>query len=112
MDLEAAREHVRRHSHAVVATSTALLAVARQPVSRALARGGGSPSADPRALQGTTAVVVERVSDTSGQVRLHGELWRARPWAGGPPVDVGRPVTVAAVEGATVLVYSPDSITS
>ena len=45
---------------------------------------------------------------SAGQVRLSGELWRARPYAGGPPLEVGATVSVAAVEGATLLVYSPD----
>jgi membrane protein implicated in regulation of membrane protease activity len=48
------------------------------------------------------------VSDDTGQVRLNGELWRARPYAGGPPVEAGQPVHVGAVEGATLLVYSAD----
>lgn len=91
-----------------VATSAGLLVFVREPVQRALNRGSDSPSADPRALTGNTATVVERVSETTGQVRLHGELWRARPYAGTGPVEVGATVAVAAVEGATVLVYSPD----
>jgi membrane protein implicated in regulation of membrane protease activity len=95
-----------------VATSTGLLVLARAPVQRALTRGDASASADPRALAGTPAVVVERVSAGTGQVRLNGELWRARPWAGCEPVDVGEHVTVAAVEGATVLVYPTPSLTA
>ena len=91
-----------------VATSGGLIAFAREPVQRVLNRGGDSPSADPRVLSGTTAVVTERVSETSGQVRLHGELWRARPYAGNGPLEIGAAVCVAAVEGATLLVYSPD----
>ena len=87
--------------------SLGLLVFARPPVQRMLtSRDDGST--DARALSGSTAVVVERVSDDTGQVRLNGELWRARPYAGGGPVDAGREVSVAAVEGATLLVYSPD----
>jgi membrane protein implicated in regulation of membrane protease activity len=94
---------------AFVVTSTGLLVFAREPAQRALRRGrDDSPSADPRALTGAAAVVVERVSESSGQVRLHGELWRARPYAGTAPVEAGQTVSVAAVEGATLLVYSPD----
>jgi membrane protein implicated in regulation of membrane protease activity len=89
-------------------TSAGLMVFAREPVQRALNRGGDSPSADPRAITGNPAVVVQRVSETTGQVRLHGELWRARPYAGTGPVEVGATVQVAAVEGATVLVFSPD----
>ena len=90
------------------AASTALLLFVRPPVKAALDRGGTTDRTDPRMLTGSTAVVVQRVTDDSGQVRLHGELWRARPYAGTGPVDVGRPVSVAAVEGATLLVYSSD----
>ena len=89
------------------ATSTALLVFARPPVQKALNRGPWATT-DARALQGSTAVVVERVTDDTGQVRLNGELWRARPYAGTGPVDVGKPVSVAAVDGATLIVYSPD----
>ena len=93
---------------AFVLTSTGLMVFAREPVQRALNKGGSSPSADPRSISGMTAVVVERVTETSGQVRVHGELWRARPYAGTAPVEVGETVSVAAVEGATLRVYSPD----
>lgn len=92
---------------AFTGASTALLVFARPPVQRALNRGPWAET-DARALSGSTAMVIQRVSDDSGQVRLNGELWRARPYAGTGPVDPGRPVSVAAVEGATLLVYSPD----
>ena len=93
---------------AFAGASTALLVFARAPVQRMLSKGDDGRSTDARMLTGSTAVVVERVTDDSGQVRLNGELWRARPYAGTGPVDVGRPVSVARVEGATLLVYSPD----
>lgn len=93
---------------AFVGSSSALLLFARPPVQRMLNKGDEGRSSDPRALMGSTATVIERVSDEGGQVRLNGELWRARPYAGTGPVEVGRPVSVAAVEGATLLVFSPD----
>ena len=88
--------------------STALLLFVRPPVQAALDKGGSTQRTDARLLEGSTAVVTQRVTDDSGQVRLHGELWRARPYAGTGPVDVGAPVSVAAVEGATLLIYSSD----
>ena len=91
-----------------VGASTALLLFVRPPVKAALDRGGTTERTDARMLTGSTAVVVQRVTDDSGQVRLHGELWRARPYAGTGPVDVGKPVSVAGVEGATLLIYSSD----
>lgn len=90
------------------AASTALLVFVRPPVKAVLDRGGSTERTDARMLQGATAVVVQRVTDDSGQVRLNGELWRARPYAGTGPVDVGKPVSVAAVEGATLMIYSSD----
>ena len=91
-----------------IGASTALLLFVRPPVKAALDRGGSSERTDVRMLQGDSAVVVQRITDDSGQVRLNGELWRARPYAGTGPVDVGKPVSVAGVEGATLLVYSSD----
>jgi membrane protein implicated in regulation of membrane protease activity len=93
---------------AFVGSSSALLLFARPPVQRMLNKGDDGRSSDARVLAGSTATVIERISDSSGQVRLNGELWRARPYAGTGPVEVGQPVSVAAVEGATLLVYSPD----
>ena len=90
------------------AASTGLLLFVRPPVKAALDRGGSTERTDVRMLQGASAVVVQRVTDDSGQVRLNGELWRARPYAGTGPVDVGKAVSVAAVEGATLLIYSSD----
>lgn len=88
--------------------SAAMLLLVRPPIKAALDRSGTSERTDVRMLQGATAVVVERVSDETGQVRLNGELWRARPYAGGHPLDIGLTVSVAGVEGATLLVYSTD----
>ena len=92
---------------AFVATSTGLLVFAREPVQKMINKTART-NLDPAALTGSTAVVVQRVSDDSGQVRLSGELWRARPYAGTGPIEVGRSVSVAEVEGATLLVYSPE----
>ena len=93
---------------AFAGASTALLVFVRPPVKAALDRGGTTERTDPRVLTGSTATVVARVDDEGGQVRVNGELWRARPYAGGAPIEIGQPVSIAAVEGATLLVYSPD----
>lgn len=95
---------------AFAGSSAGLLLFARPAAQRMLARGDDATGTrtDARALTGARAVVVERVSDDGGQVRLNGELWRARPYAGGPPVEAGRTVSVAAVDGATLLVYSTE----
>lgn len=57
-------------------------------------------------LPGRVAVVVQHVGEDGGQVRVDGELWRARPYAGGADLPVGTDVVVALVEGATLHVYA------
>ena len=89
-------------------TSAGMLAFVRPPLRDALDRGGSTERTDPRILTGSTGTVIARGSDDTGQVRLNGELWRARPYAGGAPIELGQTVSVAAVEGATLLVYSCD----
>ncbi len=86
-----------------IGASTALLLFVRPPVKAALDRGGTTERTDVRMLQGASAVVVQRVSDDSGQVRLNGELWRARPYAGTGPGDVGNPLRLAPGAGANQL---------
>ena len=53
---------------------------------------------------GRTAVVVSPLAP-AGQVKLDGELWRARS---GGPVETGTRVIVTAVEGLTLLVRPVD----
>ncbi len=88
--------------------SAALLVLVRPPLRNALDRGGSTVRTDTRMLAGSSALVVQRVDVDSGQVRINGELWRARPYAGTAPLEIGAAVSVAAVEGATLLVYSTD----
>jgi len=57
------------------------------------------------ALVGRSAKVVEEVSDDSGQVRIGGELWSARPYDESQVIPVGSTVDVFAIEGATALVH-------
>ena len=84
-------------------TAVALLALVR-PVARRHLTVPALPAGRDR-LHGRTAVVVQPVGPDSGQVRLDGELWRARPYSGGPDVAAGQTVVVALVEGATLHVY-------
>ncbi len=54
-------------------------------------------------LIGLPGVAVEPLAP-HGYVRVRGELWRSEATAGGAPILPGRPVTVAAVRGTTLLV--------
>ena len=57
------------------------------------------------ALVGRSAKVVAEVTDDSGQVRIGGELWSARPYDESQVIPVGSTVNVFAIEGATALVH-------
>jgi membrane protein implicated in regulation of membrane protease activity len=57
------------------------------------------------ALVGARAVVVERVDDDGGRVRIGGEVWSARAFFEGQVLEPGARVEVAKIEGATALVY-------
>ena len=64
----------------------------------------------PSTLTGTAglidreAIVVEEVTGRSGQVKLAGEVWSARASNSVGPLEVGAPVRVVAIEGATAVV--------
>jgi membrane protein implicated in regulation of membrane protease activity len=57
------------------------------------------------ALVGARAVVLERVDDDGGRVRIGGEVWSARAFFEGQVLEPGARVEVAKIEGATALVY-------
>ncbi len=93
---------------AVLAGTAGVLLVLVRPVARRHLAVASLPYGGER-LRGRPVLVVQDVGDDAGQVRLDGELWRARPYAGGPPVPAGSSAVVAAVEGSTLFVY-PEEI--
>jgi membrane protein implicated in regulation of membrane protease activity len=61
------------------------------------------------ALTGRKGVVTEEVAAHTGRVKLGGESWAARPLTPGLTLGVGTHVTVAEVDGATLVVF-PEEI--
>jgi membrane protein implicated in regulation of membrane protease activity len=57
------------------------------------------------ALVGQRAVVLERVDEHSGRVRIGGEEWSARAFFEGQVIEPGTRVEVARIEGASALVF-------
>ena len=57
------------------------------------------------ALEGARAVVLQRVDEQGGRVRIGGEEWSARSYVPDEVFDPGAQVEVARIEGATALVY-------
>ena len=61
------------------------------------------------ALTGRKGLVTEEVAAHSGRVKLGGESWAARPLTPGLVLPAGTHVTVAQVDGATLVVF-PEEI--
>jgi membrane protein implicated in regulation of membrane protease activity len=57
------------------------------------------------ALVGARAVVLERVDNDGGRVKIGGEIWSARAFFDGHVIEEGARVEVARIDGATALVY-------
>lgn len=60
------------------------------------------------ALEGVTALVLERVDDGRGLVKIDGELWSARAYDATQSFEPGERVQVIKVRGATALVWQDD----
>jgi membrane protein implicated in regulation of membrane protease activity len=59
----------------------------------------------PEALEGKPALVLDRVSQHQGQVKLEGEVWTARPLNDHDIYEPGDQVTVMRIDGATAVVW-------
>ncbi len=89
---------------AFIVTSVALIGAVRPVVQRHMTPGIGTRTGV-AALVGRPAVVVERIDAHSGQVKLAGEVWTARPYDPGLVIEPGTTVDVMEIKGATALVY-------
>lgn len=57
------------------------------------------------ALEGSMALVIEAVDHDSGQIKIDGEMWRARPYDTTQTFEVGERVRVIEIKGATAMVW-------
>jgi membrane protein implicated in regulation of membrane protease activity len=83
-----------------IATVAFLRPIARRHVHMPAALRTGTA-----ALEGTKAVVLQRVDANGGRVRLGGEEWSARAYMEDQVLEPGTRVEVVKIEGATALVY-------
>ena len=81
-----------------------LLLVLVRPALRKRVSAEGLPE-PVKALEGKTALVLERVARHEGQVKLDGEIWTARPMDDDDVFEPGDHVTVMKIDGATAVVY-------
>jgi membrane protein implicated in regulation of membrane protease activity len=76
-----------------------------RPIARAHLRMPAAIRTGTAALEGAKAIVLQRVDDAGGRVRIGGEEWSARSYVPDQVFEVGARVEVAKIEGATALVY-------
>ena len=84
--------------------SILLLALVRPAIRRRLTPAGDQQLGI-RALEGKSAVVLDRVARDAGQVKLDGQVWTARPFNDGDVYEPGESVTVLQIDGATAVVF-------
>src|SRR6185437_425852 len=84
--------------------SLASLAVLR-PLARAHLHMPPALRTGTAALVGARAVVLQRVDENGGRIRLGGEEWSARAYVPEQVFEPGTHVEVAEIQGATALVY-------
>ena len=83
--------------------SVLLLVGVRPALRRRLVSGKGLPE-PVKALEGKSALVLDRVARHEGQVKLDGEVWTARPLNDTDVYEPGDHVTVVHIDGATAVV--------
>jgi membrane protein implicated in regulation of membrane protease activity len=84
--------------------SVLLLVLVRPALRRRFASGAGLPE-PVKALEGKSALVLDRVARHEGQVKLDGEIWTARPLNDNDVYEPGDHVTVVHIDGATAVVW-------
>lgn len=57
------------------------------------------------ALKGQQALVLERVNNLDGRVKIGGEIWSARSYEPSQVMEPGTTVDVVSIDGATAVVY-------
>jgi membrane protein implicated in regulation of membrane protease activity len=83
--------------------SVLLLVGVRPALRRRLTAGKGLPE-PMKALEGKSALVIDRVARHEGQVKLDGQVWTARPLNDDDIYQPGDHVTVVHIDGATAVV--------
>jgi membrane protein implicated in regulation of membrane protease activity len=80
-----------------------LVVLVRPALRRRLTPAQGLPTGI-EALEGKSALVLDRVTCDEGQVKLDGQVWTARPFNDGDVYEPGESVTVVRINGATAMV--------
>ncbi|WP_080794888.1 NfeD family protein [Corynebacterium pacaense] len=85
-------------------SSVALLLFLRPALKRRLHKPAVLDTS-PQALLGSTAIVLERIDEQGGQIRMDGSIWSARSLDPSHAFDEGERVHVISIDGATAVVW-------
>lgn len=91
----------------VFAVVSAFSVLVLRPFARRMLADRSGPDADIglAALEGSRALVLERVDDRQGLVKIGGEEWTARVYQDGQVLEPGERVHVVEIRGATAMVW-------
>jgi membrane protein implicated in regulation of membrane protease activity len=92
----------------VFAGSGAALTLTVRPVARRHLQPAPHALTGVAALTGRPALVTHQIDHAGGRVKLGGESWAARSLDPTTPLPEGTAVTVAEVDGATLVVYQSE----
>jgi membrane protein implicated in regulation of membrane protease activity len=84
--------------------SVLLLVLVRPALRRHLTPANVLPTGV-KALEGKSALVLDRVARDEGQVKVDGQVWTARPMNEADVFEPGEEVTVLHIDGATAVVW-------
>ncbi len=93
---------------AVFLVVSVLLLVLVRPALRRRMQSAAALETGIEALEGRPALVLDRVSQHEGQVKLEGEVWTARPLNDHDVYEAGAQVMVMGIDGATAVVWKND----
>lgn len=89
-----------------VVVSLLLVVAVRPSLQRRLAAGLDDSLMHSRALVGQSAVVLARVDEKGGRVKIGGDVWSARPVHDDDVIEAGATVLVVEITGATAVVVA------
>jgi membrane protein implicated in regulation of membrane protease activity len=90
---------------ALGAVSAAALAAVRPYLQRHLHQSSDHAPLGLAAIEGSAALVLERVDADHGLIKIEGEMWSARPYDATEVIEPGERVRVIEIKGATALVW-------
>jgi len=87
----------------VIVSLIATLGV-RPVLRRHFGRDAGEPTPVAE-IAGSEAIVLERVDDRAGMIKIDGEYWQARALESGQVIEPGERVHVVEIKGVTAMVW-------